>query len=98
MPQRVIFRFVLPAVLGLVVGFLALAIAIANELVIPVPLLTLFSPGLELAEIILPQEHGSLAWTFGWFLRIAISVNSIFYFVLFGLIAHLLYRRFRKVS
>src|SRR5579864_119004 len=75
MAQRTILRFVLPVVLGLVVGFLALALAIANEPTTPVGILTLYSPGLKVAEMILPQEHGSLAWTFGWFLRIAIGVN-----------------------
>jgi hypothetical protein len=91
-----IFLFVLPAALGLVVGFVALAIAITNEPTIPVVILTLFSPGLKIAEIILPQEHGSLAWTFGWFLRIAIGVNAAFYFVLFFPSGALLNRRFSK--
>jgi len=91
-----IVRFVLPAVLGLVIGFLSLAIAIANEPATPVAILTLYSPGLKVAEMILPQEHGSLAWTFGWFLRIAIGVNAAFYFILFFLLSALLNRRFSK--
>lgn len=79
-------------------GFFALAIAVPNEPAIPVPLLTLFSPGLKIAELIMPQEHGSLGWTFGWFLRIAIGVNASFYFVVFALVAYLLGRRSPKTS
>jgi len=96
MAQRPILRFVFPFVLGLVVGFLALAVAVANEPTTPVAILTLYSPGLKVAEMILPQEHGSLAWTFGWFLRIAICVNAAFYFILFFLLGALLNRRFSK--
>lgn len=96
MPRRMIVRFVLPAIFGLVIGFLSLAIAIANEPATPVAILTLYSPGLKVAEMILPQEHGSLAWTFGWFLRIAIGVNAAFYFILFFLLSALLNRRFSK--
>ena len=51
------------------------------------------SPGLKIAELIMPDTHGSLAWTFGWFLRIAIVSNAVFYYAIFALLAHLLARR-----
>jgi hypothetical protein len=41
----------------------------------------------------MPSTHESLAWTFGWFLRIAIGVNATFYFTFFALVAYLIDRR-----
>ena len=41
----------------------------------------------------MPAAHESLAWTFGWFLRISIGVNAIFYFVVFALLVYLVDRR-----
>lgn len=79
--------------LGLVAGFLALAIALPLEPQVPLPLLVLLSPGLKIAELIMPDTHGSLAWTFGWFLRIAIVSNAVFYYAIFALLAQLLARR-----
>lgn len=93
MQARPFFRWIFPAILGVIVGFLALAWAIASESVVPVWLVSLFSPGLKTAELVMPAEHASLAWTFSWFLRIAIGVNAIFYFAIFGLLAYLLDRR-----
>jgi hypothetical protein len=84
-----LFRWLFPAVLGFVVGFLALAYAVPNESNLPVALVSLFSPGLKIAELVIPVSHKSLAWTFGWFLRIAIGVNGIFYFAIFALLAYL---------
>src|SRR6266581_2590920 len=80
MPQRKLLRFVLFAVLGLIAGF-------------PAPLIALFSPGLKLAEFVTPVSGKSFAWTFGWFLRIAITANAVFYFVLFAFVAHIADRR-----
>jgi hypothetical protein len=34
-----------------------------------------------------------MAWTFGWFLQIAIAANAAFYFALFHLLAYLADRR-----
>ncbi len=68
MPQRKLFRFLLFAVLGLIAGFLALAIAVPIEQQIPAALIALFSPGLKLAELITPETGKSFAWSFGWFL------------------------------
>ena len=82
--------------LGLFVGFLALAIAIPIEPQVPVPLVVLFSPGLKIAELIMPQTRGSLAWTFGWFLRIAILANAVFYYAVFALLARIILRRAPK--
>jgi hypothetical protein len=48
---------------------------------------------LKLAELIMPETHESMAWTFGWFLRIAIAANAAFYFALFHLLAYLADRR-----
>lgn len=92
MPQSSPLRWVLLAVLSIAAGFLALAIAVPLEpQVIPV-VIALFSPGLKLAEAVTPETRGSFAWTFGWFLRIAIVTNAAFYFVLFSLVGYLLRR------
>jgi hypothetical protein len=93
MPQAKLARNLLFGGLGLVAGFLALAVAVPLEPQVPLPLLVLLSPGLKIAELIMPQTHGSLAWTFGWFLRIAILGNAVFYYAIFALLAHLLARR-----
>ena len=87
MPQRGLFRFLLLAGLSLTAGFLALAVAIPIEPQVPAPLIALFSPGLKLAELIMPETHKSMAWTFGWFLRIAIAANAAFYFAIFSVLA-----------
>jgi len=89
MTQRGLLRFLLLAGLGLVVGFLALAIAVPIEPRLPVPLIALFSPGLKLAELLTPQSGQSFVWTFSWFLRIAIAANGTFYFAIFALSAYL---------
>jgi hypothetical protein len=88
MPQPKLFRFLLLAGLGLVAGFLALATAVPIEPQVPAPLIALFSPGLKLAELLTPGTGKSFAWTFGWFLRIAILANAAFYFALFSVAAH----------
>lgn len=93
MPQHALIRNSLFAGLGLAAGFLALAVAVPLEPQIPAPLLVLLSPGLKVAELVIPDTHGSLAWTFGWFLRIAILGNAIFYYGVFALFARLLTRR-----
>lgn len=93
MRQHALVRNLLFAGLGLVAGFLALAAAVPLEPQVPAPFLVLLSPGLKIAEWIIPDTHGSLAWTFGWFLRIAILGNAIFYYGVFALLAHLLTRR-----
>lgn len=98
MPKGYFFRWLAPAVLGLVVGFFALASAVTNETAFPVSLILLFSPGLKVAELVMPETHASLAWTFGWFLRIAIGVNGFFYFAIFALLAYLTDRRRTKSS
>ncbi len=89
MPQPRLFRFLLLAALAVIAGFLALAIAVPIEPQVPAPLIAFFSPGLKLAESIMPETHKSMAWTFGWFLRIAIAANATFYFAIFALIAYL---------
>jgi len=93
MPQRTFLRLVLPAVAGLLVGFLALAWASTSESKIPVWVVSLFSPGLKIAELAMPAAHESLAWTFGWFLRVSIGINAVFYFAIFALIAYMVDRR-----
>ena len=98
MPKGFFFRWLVPAVLGLVVGFFALAAAVTNETALPASLVLLFSPGLKVAELVMPETHASLAWTFGWFLRIAIGVNAVFYFAIFALLAYLVDRRRAKNS
>ncbi len=86
MPQRGLFRFLLLAGLSLAAGFLALAVAVPIEPQVPAPLIALFSPGLKLAELIMPETHKSMAWTFGWFLRIAIAANAAFYCAIFSML------------
>jgi len=93
MLQRGLSRNLLFGGLGLFAGFLALAIAVPVEPQIPAALVALFSPGLKLAELIMPETHRSLAWTFGWFLRIAILANAVFYYAIFSFATYLLFRR-----
>jgi hypothetical protein len=93
MPQGKPLRLLLLAGLGLVAGFVALAIAVPIEPQVIPPVVALFSPGLKLAEFVTPETGKSFAWTFGWFLRIAILANAAFYFAIFSLIAYLLDRR-----
>lgn len=93
MGQHTLIRNLLFGGFGLVAGFLALAVAVPLEPQVPAALLVLMSPGLKIAELIIPDTHGSLAWTFGWFLRIAILGNGVFYYGIFALLAHLLTRR-----
>jgi hypothetical protein len=93
MPQGKPLRLLLLAGLGLVAGFLALAIAVTIEPQVIPPVVALFSPGLKLAEFVTPETGKSFAWTFGWFLRIAILANAVFYFAIFSLIAYVLDRR-----
>jgi len=93
MNGRVLFRIVLPAVVALPLGFIGLALAAENEPTIPAPLLMLLSPGLKLAELIAPGQHGSLGATFGWFLRVGIAANAAYYFVIFFLLAYVITRR-----
>ena len=94
MPQRSFFKILLLAGLGVAAGFLALAIAVPIEPQTPAPLIALFSPGLKLAELVTTPETGkSFAWTFGWFLRIAILANAAFYFAIFSFFAYLAGRR-----
>lgn len=94
MPQSKLFRLLLLAGLGLAAGFIALAIAVAIEPQTPAPVIALFSPGLKLAEFVTPESAGkSFAWTFGWFLRIAILANAAYYFALFALATYLLGHR-----
>jgi hypothetical protein len=96
MSQRGFFRFLVLAGLSLIAGFLALAIAVPIEPQVPAPLTALFSPGLKLAEFVTPETGKSFAWTFGWFLRIAIATNAAFYYALFALAAYVAARRRSK--
>jgi hypothetical protein len=91
--RRFTFRLVLPAIVGAALGFFALALAVQDEPSIPAPLLSLFSPGLKIAELLAPAKHESLASTFGGFLRVALGVNIAFYFAIFALAAYLMDRR-----
>jgi hypothetical protein len=93
MPQRVLFRLLLLTVLGWIAGIAALALAMAIEPEVSAALIALFSPGLKLAELMAPETHKSIAWTFSWFLRIAIAANAAFYFALFALLGYLADRR-----
>ena len=96
MLRRLLVRLVLPAILGSVVGFLALALAVQDEPSLPAPLLSVFSPGLKVAEMVVPAKHESLGSTFGGFLRIAIGVNAVLYGSLFALAGYLIDRRLSR--
>lgn len=89
---RALFRFVLPALISVPLGFILLALAAQNEPNIPAPLVVLFSPGLKLAEVLTSETHQSLGATFGWFLRIAIAGNAAYCFALLTLVLSLLSR------
>ena len=93
MLKRITFRYLLPAVLGALLGFFALAFAIQNEPTLSAPVLAVVSPGLKVAELLTPAKHESLGSTFGGFLRVAVGVNAAFYFAIFALVAYLLDRR-----
>ena len=96
MLRRLLVRLILPAILGSVVGFLALAFAVQDEPTLPVPVLSIFSPGLKIAEMVTPAKHESLGSTFGGFLRVAIGVNAALYFSLFALAGYLVDRRLSR--
>lgn len=93
MSAGTIFRFALPAVLALPLGFVGLAVAAQNEPTVPAPLLMLFSPGLKLAELVTPERREALGVTFGWFLRVGIATNAAYYFALFLFVFYLVRRR-----
>ena len=96
MLRRLLLLLILPAILGSVVGFLALAFAVQDEPTLPVPVLSIFSPGLKIAEMVTPAKHESLGSTFGGFLRVAIGVNAALYFSLFALAGYLVDRRLSR--
>jgi hypothetical protein len=91
--KRLTFRLLLPAILGAALGFFALALAVQDEPIIAPAILSLFSPGLKIAELFAPAKHESLGSTFGGFLRIALGVNMAFYFAILALVAYLVDRR-----
>jgi hypothetical protein len=93
MLRRLLLRLVLPAILGSLLGFFALAFAVQDEPSIPVSVLAIFSPGLKIAEILVPAKRESLGSTFGGFLRVAIGVNAMLYFSIFAFAGYLVDRR-----
>lgn len=98
MAQNRLARNLLLLGIGLIVGFIALAMAIAVEPRLLPWAIALFSPGLKLAELLLPETHRSMAWTFGWFLRIAIAGNAVYYYAIFALLAFAFRRRAAKAA
>ena len=96
MLRTLTLRLLVPAVLGSALGFFALAFAVQNEPSLSVPLLSVISPGLKVAEIFTPARHESLGSTFGGFLRVAIAVNALLYFSLFSLTGYLIDRRLSR--
>jgi hypothetical protein len=95
MPKSKLVRTLLLAGLGLVAGFMALAIAVAIEPQVLPPVIALFSPGLKLAEILAPHVGKSFSRTFSWSLRVAILANWAFYFAIFSFLNYLIGRRSR---
>jgi hypothetical protein len=96
MLRRLLLRLVLPAILGSLLGFFALAVAVQDEPILSAPLLSVFSPGLKVAEMLTPARHESFGSTFGGFLRVAIGVNALLYFSIFALAGYLIDRRLRR--
>jgi hypothetical protein len=96
MLRRLLLRLILPAILGSIFGFLALAFAVQDEPSLPTPLLSIFSPGLKVAEMLAPAKHESLGSTFGGFLRVAVGVNAVLYFSIFALAGYLVDRRLSR--
>jgi len=96
MLRPLLLRVILPAVLGSLLGFLALALAVQDEPTLPTPLLAIFSPGLKIAEMVTPVKHESLGSTFGGFLRVAIGVNASLYFAIFAVAGYLVDRRLSR--
>jgi hypothetical protein len=90
--MRLTLRLLLPALVGAFVGFFTLAYAIQNEPNLPAAVIALFSPGLEVAEMLTPARHESLAQTFGGFLRVSLGVNVAFYFAIAALGAYIVDR------
>jgi hypothetical protein len=58
--------------------------------------LSLFSPGLKVAEMVTPAKHESLGSTFGGFLRIAIGINAALYFSIFAIAGYVVDRRLSR--
>jgi hypothetical protein len=94
--RHILVRVVLPAVVGLPTGFLALGFAVGYGQELPIPLLYLIAPGMGVASHIFPHRPKSLASTIGGFLDIAIAVNFIFYFAIFAAVAYVVERRISK--
>ena len=98
MLRRLMLSMILPAILGAALGFLALALAVQAEPVLPVAVLAIFSPGLKVAELLVPARHESLGSTFGGFLRIAIGINALLYFSIFAAVGYWIdHRLARKI-
>ncbi|HXY23461.1 MAG TPA: hypothetical protein VEI73_02345 [Candidatus Acidoferrum sp.] len=74
-------------------GLIALAIAVPVEPQLYPAVVALFSPGLKLAELLMPETHKSMAWSFSWFLRVAIAANAVFYYAISALLGCFLRRR-----
>jgi hypothetical protein len=89
---RFLFRVLLPAVLGAVCGFFALAFAIENEPIYTAASLAVVSPGLKAAELITPAQRESMASTMGNFLRISLGVNAAYYFLILAGVAYIVDR------
>ena len=96
MLRRILVRGVLPAVVGLPIGFLALGFAVGYGQELPAPLLYLIAPGMGVASHIFPHRPKSLAATIGGFLDVSIAVNFIFYFAIFAAVAYVVERRTSK--
>ena len=96
--KRIILVVLLPAAAGAIVGFFALAFAVQNEPNLSAALVSIFSPGLKVAEFFAPIKRQSLGSTFGGFLRIAIAINAVFYFAIFAFVARIAGRLARRKS
>ena len=91
MKHHVLLRFGLCTLLGLPVGFVALAFAAAHEPTIPALWLSLIAPGLKTAELLAtPAARQPLGSMLGQFLRVAIAVNTVYYVAIFALLGQLL--------
>jgi hypothetical protein len=85
-------RLILPFILSVPLGFFALALTAQNEPTLPSVVVSISSPGLKVAEMLTPRSNEAIGTTMSWFLRTAIAINALFYFVLLAFLAYLVER------
>jgi hypothetical protein len=85
-------RLIVPFILSVPLGFFALALAAQNEPTLPSVIVGICSPGLKVAEMLTPPSNEAIGTTMSWFLRTAIAINALFYFVILASLAYVVER------